>query len=232
MQSKSYCPSGVEKSSLLLSLLVKHRNHIVLHWRFELDDMRAPKSLLKYVKHVAKWKIESRQNARRTVWRTLARVMYPESGLVPASKAVFQQTPKQDVRRMDSCSSLRSTKPRRCGKEISKHRPPKIGWEFQFFDGEMCMNSAIAQSTVVRETGRSLWQVPFDESCRDLLSLEMLVAELVFKNQQLRFIILSVQKQIQTAQAIIAGLYIELPEHPDICRLHDALKPVSQALDS
>ena len=94
------------------------------------------------------------------------------------------------------------------------------------------MNSAIAPSTVVRETGRSLWQVPFDESCRDLLSLEMLVAELVFKNQQLRFIILSVQDQIETAHEIIAGLYIELPEHPDIRRLHDALKPVSQALDS
>jgi hypothetical protein len=34
----------------------------------------ASRSLLKYVKHVAKWKIESRQNARRTVCRTLARV--------------------------------------------------------------------------------------------------------------------------------------------------------------
>ena len=64
------------------------------------------------------------------------------------------------------------------------------------------MNSAIAPSTVAREIGRSLWHVPFDESCRDLLSLEKLVAELVFKNQQLRFILLSVQDQIEAAQAI------------------------------
>jgi hypothetical protein len=94
------------------------------------------------------------------------------------------------------------------------------------------MNSAIAQSISAQEIERSSWSVSFDESCRDLSSFEKLVAELVFKNQQLRFILLSVQDQIEAAQAISAGLYIELPEHPDICRLHDALKPVPQTLDS
>ena len=94
------------------------------------------------------------------------------------------------------------------------------------------MNSAIAQSISAQEIERSSWSVSFDESCRDLSSFEKLVAELVFKNQQLRFILLSVQNQIEAAHAISAGLYIELPEHPDICRLHDALKPVPQTLDS
>jgi hypothetical protein len=96
----------------------------------------------------------------------------------------------------------------------------------------MNMKSAIAQSTAAREIERPSWQVSFGESSRDLSCLEKLVAELVFKNQQLRFILLSVQNQIEAAHAILAGLYIELPEHPDICRLHDALKPVPQTLDS
>ena len=94
------------------------------------------------------------------------------------------------------------------------------------------MKSAIAQSTAAREIERPSWQVSFGESRRDLSCLEELVAELVFKNQQLRFILLSVQNQIEAAHAISAGLYIELPEHPDICRLHRALKLVALPVDS
>lgn len=93
------------------------------------------------------------------------------------------------------------------------------------------MESTIADYTAPRVTEKSSWQVSFAESCEGSSCLEKVVAELIFTNQQLRFILRSAQNQIEDAHEIVGGLFAELPEHPDIRRLHMALGDASRAMD-
>jgi hypothetical protein len=93
------------------------------------------------------------------------------------------------------------------------------------------MKSAITNSIAAGVTARPSCHAPFGAGCEDISCPETLVAELIFKNQHLRFMLFSVQNQLEAAHAIVAGLYRELPEHPDICRLQNALSLASPSAD-
>jgi len=85
------------------------------------------------------------------------------------------------------------------------------------------MESTTANFTAATQTESTSWRASFAGRCEDIPRLEKLVAELIFRNQQLRFMLSSAKNRIEVAQAIAIGLYTEPPEHSDVRRLHESL---------